>query len=65
VLLQLLDQLIGDGAHVTLGAARGDNHIIAKRRFPSQVDTDNIVSLGVLKGVGYEVRERGGSRSCT
>ena len=60
---ELLDQLIGDGADVTLGTAGGDNHVIAKRRFPCQVDADDIVSLGVLKGVGDEVGEGGGSRS--
>jgi hypothetical protein len=60
---QLLDQLIGDSTNVTLGTAGGDNHVVAKRRFPRQVDADNVVSLGVLKGVGDEVGEGGGSRS--
>jgi hypothetical protein len=60
---QLLDKLIGNGAHVTLGAAGGDNHVIAKRRFPCQVDADNIVSLGILQGIGDEAGEGVGSRN--
>ena len=63
LLFQLLDQLIGDGTHMTLGTAGGDNHIIAKRRFPGQVDADNVIGLGVLEGVGDEAGEGGGSRS--
>jgi len=62
LLLQLLEEPDGNGTDMALRATRGDNHVIAKRRLARQVDADDIVGLGVLKGID-DKSERGRSRS--
>ena len=61
-LFQLLDELVGDRAHMALRAAGRDNHGIAERGFARQVDDDDLISLGVLERLRDQAGERGGSR---
>jgi len=61
-LFQPLDELVGDCAHMALGAAGRDDHGIAERSLACQVDADDVISLGVLERLDDQVGERGGSR---
>lgn len=61
--LQLLEEPAGNGTDMALGAPRGDNHIVAKRRLSRQINANDVVSLGILKGIDDKVSERGRSRS--
>lgn len=63
VLLQPFDQPIGNRTDMTLGTARGDNHVIANGCLARQIDADDIVSLGVLKSVDDKMCEGVGDRS--
>ncbi len=63
LLLQLLEEPVRNGTDMALRAPRGDYHVVAKRRLARQIDADDVVSLGVLKGIDDKVSERGRSRS--
>ena len=49
---------------MALRAPRCDDHGVADRSLARQVDADDVVSLGVLKRVDDEVRQRDGGRTC-
>jgi hypothetical protein len=62
-LLQLMEELVRDGAHMTLRAAGGDDHEVGERRLVCQRDTDDFLRLAVVERFDDQREERGGSRS--
>ena len=56
--LELALDLLGDGAHVPVRAARGDHHVVADRRFPPDVDRHHVLGLGVIEP-GQDMGEQG------
>src|SRR5581483_4847605 len=48
-LLELALDLLGDRAHVSVRAARGDHHVVADGRFPPDVDRYHFLGLGIVE----------------
>ena len=53
-LLQLVDELVGNGADMAVGAARGHHHVVGNRRLTIEVDGDDLLGLGIVE-LGYEM----------
>ena len=47
--LQLLDQLVGDGADVTVRAAGGDHHAVGDGGLSVEIDGDDVLGLGIFE----------------
>src|SRR5690606_39622424 len=45
VLAQSLEQLVGNGADMTVGAAGGHDHVVGQRRLAGDVDGDGVLGL--------------------
>ena len=50
LVLEVLDDAVGDGAHMAVGAALRNDHVVCKRGFAGQVDLDRIFGLHLLEG---------------
>jgi hypothetical protein len=55
--LQLLDEVIGDGSYVPLRAPRSDYHLIADRGLSLQVYDRDFLSLGGIERVEHDLQE--------
>ena len=53
--LEPFDELVGDGADMTVGAAGSDDHFIGDDGFAIQIDGDDVLGLGI-----FELAENGG-----
>src|SRR5262245_66124666 len=47
--LELALDLLGDRAHVPVGPARGDHHVIAERRLLPDVDRHHVLGFGIVE----------------
>jgi hypothetical protein len=50
LVLEVLNDAVGDGAHMAVGAARRDDHGVCEGGFADQVDLDRVLGLHVLEG---------------
>ncbi len=48
-LLQLLDELVGNGSDMAIGAPGGDDHAIGHGRLAGEVDRHDVLGLGILE----------------
>src|SRR5262249_42189701 len=55
VMLEPFDQLVGNGADMTVGAAGSDDHFIGDDGLPIEIDGYDVLGLGIL-----ELAENGG-----
>lgn len=58
LLLQLLNELIGNGVDVPVGTPRGDNHAIGNRGLAGQINGHDVFGLGIFQ-LGANGGEKG------
>jgi len=55
VMLEPFDQLVGDGADMTVGSAGSDDHFIGDDGLAIEIDGDDVLGLGI-----FQLAENGG-----
>jgi len=58
VFLQLLHQLVGNGADMAAGSAGCHDHAIGNGRFAGEIDGDDVLGLGIFQVGANGVEER-------
>jgi len=58
--LEIVDQPIGDGADVTMRAARRDDHRVGERGLGADVEGDDLFGLGIVEARADELGQRFG-----